>query len=112
MVNSIQLIWKLACMLRTYRTYNSTVVFSKYEFNNKLLGGVTLLRVTLGVTWTQLIYYKATCFIGRLGERNEYYVIIFKNDIIVFHVMIMWKKKTPPFNRCISINVGIDDFCH
>ena len=30
------------------------VVFSKYEFNNKLLGGVTLLRVTPGVTWTQL----------------------------------------------------------
>ena len=37
-------------MLRTYRTYNSMVVFSKYEFNNKLLGGVTLLRVTPGVT--------------------------------------------------------------
>ena len=27
-----------------------TVGFSKYEFNNKLLSGVTLLRVTLGVT--------------------------------------------------------------
>ena len=33
-------------MLRTYRTYNSTVRFSKYEFYNKLLGGITLLRVT------------------------------------------------------------------
>ena len=43
MVNNIQLIWKLACMLRTYRTYNLTVEFSKYQFNNKLLGGVTLL---------------------------------------------------------------------
>ena len=32
---------KLACMLITYRTYNSTVGFSKYEFNNKLLDGVT-----------------------------------------------------------------------
>ena len=30
MVNSIQLIWKLACMLRTYETCNSTVGFSKY----------------------------------------------------------------------------------
>ena len=37
---------KLACMLRTYRTYNSTVRFSKYEFYSKLLCGVTLLRVT------------------------------------------------------------------
>ena len=25
----------LACMLRIYRTCNSTVGFSKYEFNNK-----------------------------------------------------------------------------
>ena len=37
-------------MLRTYRTCNSTVGFSKYKFYNKLLGGVILLRVTLGVT--------------------------------------------------------------
>ena len=48
-VNYIQ----LACMLRPYRTCNSTVRFSKYEFNNKLLGGVTFFRVTLGVTYTQ-----------------------------------------------------------
>ena len=33
-------------MLRTCRTYNSTLRFSKYEFYNKLLGGVTLLKVT------------------------------------------------------------------
>ena len=46
MVNSIQLIWKLVCMLKTYRTCNLTVGFSKYEFNNKLLNGVILLRVT------------------------------------------------------------------
>ena len=37
-------------MLKTYRTCNPTVRFSKYEFNNKLLDGVTLLRVTPGVT--------------------------------------------------------------
>ena len=36
---------QLACMLRTYRICNSTVGFSKYEFNNKLLHGITLLRV-------------------------------------------------------------------
>ena len=37
-------------MLKIYKTYNSTVRFSKYEFYNKLLDGVTFLRVTLGVT--------------------------------------------------------------
>ena len=49
-VNNIRLIRKLACTLRTYRTCNSMVGFSKYLFNNKLLGGVTLLRVAPGVT--------------------------------------------------------------
>ena len=43
-------------MLRTYRTCNSTMRFSKYEFYNKLLGGISLLRVTLSVIWTQPIY--------------------------------------------------------
>ena len=37
-------------MLRIYRTYNSTVRFLKYEFNNKLLGDIILLRVTSSVT--------------------------------------------------------------
>ena len=46
MVNYI----RLACMLRLYRTSNPTVGFSKYEFNNKLLGGVTFFRVMSGVT--------------------------------------------------------------
>ena len=40
-------------MLRTYRTCNSTVGFSKYEFNYKLLGGVTFYSVTSSVTQTQ-----------------------------------------------------------
>ena len=53
MVNYIQLAWKLACMLRTYRSCNPTVEFSKYEFNNKLLDGVTFFRITSGITWTQ-----------------------------------------------------------
>ena len=42
--------WKLACMLRTYKTCNPMVRFSKYELNTKLLGGVTFFRVTSGVT--------------------------------------------------------------
>ena len=29
------------------------IEFSKYEFNNKLLGDVTFFRVTTCVTWTQ-----------------------------------------------------------
>ena len=47
MINYIQLAWKLACMLRTYRTCNPTVGFSKYEFNNKLLVGVTFNNITI-----------------------------------------------------------------
>ena len=50
MVNYIRLATKLAYMLRTYRTRNPTVRFLKYEFNNKLLGGITFFRVTSGVT--------------------------------------------------------------
>ena len=47
MVNNIQLTW----MLRTYRTCNSTVRFSKYEFYNKLMDDIILFRVT-GITWS------------------------------------------------------------
>ena len=50
LINYTWLAWKLACILRIYRTCNSTVRFSKYEFNNKLLDNVTLLKVTLNVT--------------------------------------------------------------
>ena len=56
-VNNIQLALKLVCMLRTYRTCNLTVRFSKYEFYNKLLGGIILLRITPGVTRTQPYIY-------------------------------------------------------
>ena len=47
MVNNIQLTW----ILKTYRTCNSMVGFSKYEFYNKLLGSVTLFRVTPNVIY-------------------------------------------------------------
>ena len=43
----------MACMLRTYRKCNPTVGFSKYEFNNKLLGGVPFFRVMSSITRTQ-----------------------------------------------------------
>ena len=61
MVNNIQLAWKLICMLRTHRTCNPTVEFSKYEFNNKLLAGVTFFRVISGVTWTKLYIFLVQC---------------------------------------------------
>ena len=51
MVNYIWLARKLACMLRPYKTCNPMVEFSKYEFNNKLLGDVIFFRVTSAVTW-------------------------------------------------------------
>ena len=57
MVNYIQLAWKLACMLRPYGAYNPTIRFSKYEFNNKLLGGVKIFRVMSSATWTQSYIY-------------------------------------------------------
>ena len=53
MVNYIWLAWKLACMLRKYRKGNPMVRFSKFKFNNKLLGGVTFFRITSDVTWTK-----------------------------------------------------------
>ena len=51
-VNNFQLTWKLVWMLKTYRTCNSMVGFSKYEFFNKLLGGKILFRVIPNITWT------------------------------------------------------------
>ena len=56
LVNNIQLAWKLACMLRIYRTCNLKVRFLKHEFNNNLLGDVILLKITLSITKTQLLY--------------------------------------------------------
>ena len=44
-------------MLRTYRTYNSIVRFSKYESNNKILGDVILLRVIQDVIYINIYIY-------------------------------------------------------
>ena len=43
-------------MLRAYRTCNPTVEFSKYEFYNNLLVGVTLSNVKLYIY--NLIHYE------------------------------------------------------
>ena len=50
MVNYIRLALKLTCKSRIYIICNPMVEFSKYEFNNKLLVGVTFFSVTLGLT--------------------------------------------------------------
>ena len=57
MVNAIQITWKLAWILRSYWTCNSMVGFSKYEFYNKLLGGVILLKVTPCVTSQEIHFF-------------------------------------------------------
>ena len=44
-VNNIQLMWKLAWMLKKYRMCNSTMRFLIYEFYNILLSDVTLLSI-------------------------------------------------------------------
>ena len=59
MVNYTRFAWKLACILRTYKTCNPTVGFSKYEFNNKLLVGVTFFRVTSSVTEPNPIFFNS-----------------------------------------------------
>ena len=73
-------------MLRTYRTCNSTMGFSKYEFYNKLLGGISLLRVTPSVIWTQPIYINIYIYI----------YIIFKKRVVLnsqnSHFWRVWEK--------------------
>ena len=77
MGNYIQLAWKFACMLRSYRTCNPTVRFSKYDINNKLLGGVTFFRVTSGVTWTHPYISKFTGKFDKSTVRLHYLHIFF-----------------------------------
>ena len=45
MVNYFWLTLKVACMFRPCRTCDPMVGVSKYEFNQKLLGGVTFYRI-------------------------------------------------------------------
>ena len=98
-------------MLRIYKTYNSTVRFSKYEFCNKLLSGVTLLRITPGVTWTQSIYIYIYIYIERERERDfqdTYSIILscvtlpnnlflnsyFENSTVELHIIYVFNMNT------------------
>ena len=51
-------------MLRIDKTCNPTIEFSNYDFYNKLLGGVTLLKVTPGVNLTQFVYTHTHIYIN------------------------------------------------
>ena len=75
-------------MLRTYRTCNSTIRFSKYEFYNKKLGGVTLFRVTPGVTWTQPIYVYIYIYINCWSNTNYIYYKKKKKVTDIFRVLV------------------------
>ena len=74
MINYIRLVLEFTCMLKTCRTYNSTVKFSKYEFNNKLFDDVILLRVCsirCNLNSTPYIYI----YIERERERENDFVL-------------------------------------
>ena len=43
--------WNFASKNDISRKYNSTVNLSKFVSNEKILSGVILFKVTLGVTW-------------------------------------------------------------
>ena len=79
MVNYTQLTWKLACMLRENRKCDPTVGFSKYEFNNKLLVGVTFFRVILRVTWTQTYIFLFDVNFDKSIVRLHYLHMFFKH---------------------------------
>ena len=62
------------------------VGFSKYEFNNKLLDGVTFFRVTLGVTWIGLtalfcIIHGSYCTIS---VNFYFYLLYFQQKVFSF----------------------------
>ena len=68
---------KIGSMLRTYRTCDPIVGFSKYEFNNKLLVGVTFFKVTSAVTWTQPYISKFIVNFDKSTVRLHYLHIFF-----------------------------------
>ena len=53
------------------------VGFSKYEFNNKLLGGITFFRITLGITWTKSYISKFDVSFDKSTVRLHYLHIFF-----------------------------------
>ena len=72
MINYILLAWKLAYKLRTYRACNSNIRFSKYEFNNKLLGGgvILLIKVFRSFWWEGLAEERESWGIGEVSKEK------------------------------------------
>ena len=60
------------------------VRFSKYKFYNKLLGSVTLLRVTLGITWTQPYIYIQNSEKIQLNSRIEVQFCAICSKLFIF----------------------------
>ena len=74
MVNYIRSV----CMLKTYKTCNPTIEFSKYEFDNKLLASVTFFRVMPGVTHIQAYISYFDVNFDKFTVRLNYLHIFFK----------------------------------
>ena len=100
---NIQFTWKFAWMLRTYRTCNSTIGFSKYEFYNKLLGGVTLLIITPNVTWTQPIYIYIYTHTHTHIHTYAHASAICETWIFFLHLFIYYLKGTIPLENIIGM---------
>ena len=64
-------------MLKINRKYDPTVRFSKFEFNNKLLVGVTFFRVTSSVTRTQQYISQFDVNFDKFTVRLHYLHIFF-----------------------------------
>ena len=79
-------------MLKTYKICNSTVKFPKYEFNNKLLGGVTLLNplsLSLSLSIYIDIYIRFTLLIVLL---YQILIINHKKILIISYQGWQWGK--------------------
>ena len=74
----------MAWMLKIYKTCKSTIRFLKYKFYNKLLGGVKLLRVTPGVTWTQPYIYIQNSEKIQLNSRIEVQFCAMCSKLFIF----------------------------
>ena len=92
-------------MLRTYRTCNPTVRFSKYEFNNKLSGSVTLLRITSCVTWTQSVCMYVCMYVCmHIVVVNWFFIFLYR---ISYHIMYpkLYKHLIKFIKKIINIQI-------
>ena len=93
MVNNNWVAWILVCKLRTY---NLTVKFLKYEFNNTLLGDVILFKIKPGKTWIQPYIYMCV-WRKKLGTNifRSFDWLFFEINIELQYYMIGKQKNKP-----------------